>query len=153
MSASRERVAVGLWVRLAKCYGLVLREVREAQTDSKVTLAQFDVLAQLLRHEDGMTVGQLSAALLVTAGNVTGLVDRMSARGWVTRRAPADDQRVRIVRLTPAGRRIAVREVERQEDLLGRVFGALSKSEQSSLSLQLDRVRQLLEASRSVADA
>jgi DNA-binding MarR family transcriptional regulator len=153
MSASRERAAVGLWVRLAKCYGLVLREVRDAQADSKVTLAQFDVLAQLLRHEDGMTVGQLSAVLLVTAGNVTGLVDRMSARGWVTRRASVDDQRVRIVRLTAAGRRIAVREVQRQEELLGRVFGALSKSEQSSLSLQLDRVRQLLEASRSVADA
>jgi DNA-binding MarR family transcriptional regulator len=130
-----------------------LREVRDAQADSKVTLAQFDVLAQLLRHEDGMTVGQLSAVLLVTAGNVTGLVDRMSARGWVTRRASVDDQRVRIVRLTAAGRRIAVREVQRQEELLGRVFGALSKSEQSSLSLQLDRVRQLLEASRSVADA
>jgi len=142
-----EKSAIGLWIRLAKCYGLVLREVRHSQAESDVTLAQFDVLAQLLRHPDGMSAGQLSDALLVTAGNVTGLADRMSARGWVTRRADKDDQRKRIIRLTAAGRRVAQREVERHEALLTEMFAELGPRGQSELSNRLDRVRKAVEKS------
>ena len=137
--------AVGLWVRLAKSYGLVLREVRDAQGDSPLTLPQFDALAQLLRHPEGMTAGDLSEALLVTAGNVTGLVDRLVARGFVTRRASSEDARVRVVRLTAEGRRVATREVARHETLLTRIFDVLSPREQLALSLNLDRVRNSLE--------
>ncbi len=137
--------AVGLWVRLAKSYGLVLREVRDAQGDSPLTLPQFDALAQLLRTPQGMTAGDLSEALLVTAGNVTGLVDRLVARGYVTRRASTQDARVRVVRLTAEGRRVAVREVARHETLLARIFDVLSPREQLALSLNLDRVRTSLE--------
>lgn len=147
MTATDVKSATGLWVRLAKCYGLVLREVRRSQAESDVTLAQFDVLAQLLRHPDGMSAGELSDALLVTAGNVTGLADRMSARGWVTRRAAEDDQRVRIIRLTAAGKRVARREVARHEALLTRLFGELGERGQSDLSNRLDRVRKAVEQS------
>lgn len=144
-NATEAKPAVGLWVRLAKSYGLVLREVREAQGDSPLTLPQFDALAQLLRHPQGMTAGELSEALLVTAGNVTGLVDRLLARGYVTRRASAQDARVRVVRLTAEGRRVAAREVARHETLLARIFDVLSPREQLALSLNLDRVRTSLE--------
>jgi DNA-binding MarR family transcriptional regulator len=145
MSNPPAKVAVGLWIRLAKVYGLMLREVRDSQTHSDVTLAQFDVLAQLLRHPEGMTSGELSDALLVTAGNVTGLVDRMSARGWVTRRASSTDQRVRIVKLTALGKRIAAREVKRQEQMLGEILGSLSASDQAALTEKLDSLRSVLE--------
>jgi DNA-binding MarR family transcriptional regulator len=140
-----KKPAVGLWVRLAKCYALVLREVREAPASSELTLAQFDVLAQLLRHPDGMTAGALSEELLVTAGNVTGLVDRLEAQRLVTRRTAPDDARVRIVRLTAAGRRVAEREVVRHEKLLERVFAALEPRELESIAGSLDRIRVALE--------
>ncbi len=143
--SAETKQAVGLWVRLAKSYGLVLREVRDAQGDSPLTLPQFDALAQLLRNPEGMTAGELSQALLVTAGNVTGLVDRLVARGFVTRRASTKDARVRVVRLTAEGRRIAAREVARHETLLTRIFDVLSPHEQLALSLNLDRVRTSLE--------
>jgi DNA-binding MarR family transcriptional regulator len=143
---SAPRAAVGLWVRLAKCYGLVLREVREASSESELTLAQFDVLAQLLRHPDGMTAGALSTELLVTAGNVTGLVDRLEAQGLVSRRAGSEDARVRIVKLTADGKRLAQREVRRHERLLARIFAALEPSEQSAIAHSLDRVRSAVEA-------
>lgn len=141
------KAAVGLWVRLAKCYGLVLREVRDASSDSELSLSQFDVLAQLLRHPDGMTAGALSAELLVTAGNVTGLVDRLEAQGLVSRRASSDDARVRIVKLTADGKRLAQREVLRHEKLLARIFASLPPHEQSAIASSLDRVRSALENS------
>jgi DNA-binding MarR family transcriptional regulator len=141
------KAAVGLWVRLAKCYGLVLREVRGASGESDLTLSQFDVLAQLLRHPEGMTSGALSDELLVTAGNVTGLVDRLEAQGLVSRRAGADDARVRMVKLTAEGKRVAAREVVRHEKLLARVFASLDAQEQSAIAHSLDRVRSALEKS------
>lgn len=153
MTAASDKSATALWIRLAKCYGLVLREVRRSQNESEVTLAQFDALAQLLRHPDGMSAGELSDALLVTAGNVTGLVDRMSARGWVTRKAAKTDQRVRIIRLTAAGKRIARREVERHEALLRDLFAELGPHGQTDLSQQLDRVRRAVEDGAEARDS
>ena len=72
--------AAGVWIRLVKCHGLVMREVRRRVAQSDTTLPQFDVLAQLLRHPQGMTSTELSRVLLVTAGNLTGIVDRLEAR-------------------------------------------------------------------------
>ena len=144
MSAAK-KPAVGLWIRLAKCYALVLREVRDAPAGEGLTLAQFDVLAQLLRHPDGMTAGALSEELLVTAGNVTGLVDRLQTQRLVTRKAAPDDARVRIVKLTAEGKRVAQREVARHERLLERVFGALDAREQQAIAGSLDRIRVALE--------
>jgi DNA-binding MarR family transcriptional regulator len=100
----------------------------------------------LLRHPEGMSSGELSDALLVTAGNVTGLVDRMSARGWVTRRASATDQRLRIVRLTAVGKRIASREVKRQEAMLSEILRDLSPNAQLALAEKLDGLRSALES-------
>jgi DNA-binding MarR family transcriptional regulator len=137
--SSARKPAVGLWIRLAKCYALVLREVREAPSSSELTLAQFDVLAQLLRHPEGMTAGAL------TAGNITGLVDRLEAQRLVTRRAAADDARVRIVKLTAEGKRVAAREVVRHERLLTRIFSALDSGEQKQIASSLDRIRIALE--------
>jgi DNA-binding MarR family transcriptional regulator len=142
-----KKPGVGLWVRLAKCYALVLREVREAPSSSALTLAQFDVLAQLMRHPEGMTAGALSEELLVTAGNVTGLIDRLEAQRLVTRRPAPDDARVRIIRLTAQGKRLAAREVARHEQLLGQIFSALEPREQQAIASSLDRVRLALEKS------
>ena len=80
------RLALSVWVRLLKAHGLLLREVRRRVPDA-LTLPQFDVLAQLHRSDEGMTPGELTRELLVTAGNVTGIVERLSSLG--PRRAPS----------------------------------------------------------------
>jgi DNA-binding MarR family transcriptional regulator len=140
-----EQLAASLWIRLAKCYGLVLREVRSRGAND-LTLPQFDALAQLLRHEGGMTAGALSRALLVTAGNVTGIVDRLEARGLVSRRTLPEDRRTVLLTLTPVGRRLATREVRRHERLLGRVFRGVPRDDQERLRAALDELRAALES-------
>ena len=60
-----------------------------------------------------MTSRELTRELLVTAGNVTGLVDRLAALGLVERRpVPEDGRAVRVV-LTARGRRVARRAIPR----------------------------------------
>ena len=50
-------------------------------------MPQFDVLAELARApEQGFTFVELSRLLLVTSGNLTGIIDRLEADGWSSAR-------------------------------------------------------------------
>ncbi|HEY6549468.1 MAG TPA: MarR family transcriptional regulator, partial [Vicinamibacteria bacterium] len=96
-------LALSVWVRLLRAHGLVLQSVRR-RLPRGITLPQFDVLAQLQRHPDGLLPSELTEALLVTAGNVTGIVRRLEAQGVLERsRVPHDRRAVRL-RLTERGR-------------------------------------------------
>ena len=97
-------LALSVWVRILKVHGLLLREVRRL-VPGGLTLPQFDVLAQLDRRPEGMTPKELRQALLVTAGNVTGIVDRLEEQRLVVREPVSHDRRTMRVTLTPEGRR------------------------------------------------
>ena len=78
-----------LWLRLFTCKTLIEGEVRRRLRETfKVTLPRFDLMAQLDRAGAGMTLGQLSQRMMVSNGNVTGLVERLVAQGLVDRRRP-----------------------------------------------------------------
>jgi DNA-binding MarR family transcriptional regulator len=139
------KMAAALWIRLAKCYGLVLREVQRDDGRFELTLPQFDVVTQLLRHPEGMTPSALSRALLVTAGNVTGIVARLVTQGLVERTAHPFDGRAAILRLTRLGRRKALAGVAWHERRLGDLFAGLRASDQGRLRESLDRLRAVLE--------
>lgn len=93
--------AVSLWFRLLSCHSTMLADLRH-ELDDRVTLARFDLLASLHR-EDGQTLASLSRALVVTAGNLTGLVDRAERDGVVERRTDPHDRRLARVWLTTSG--------------------------------------------------
>ena len=95
------RESVSLWFRLLSCHARILAELRR-ELEDRVTIARFDLLASLSRH-DGQTLAALSRDLLVTAGNVTGLVDRAERDGVVERRPDPADRRVARVWLTKEG--------------------------------------------------
>jgi len=100
-----DRARLRLWLRLLRTTRAVegvLRERLAAEFGS--TLPRFDVMAALDRAPDGMMMGELSRFLLVSNGNVTGIVERLVADGLVERMRRADDRRTAIVRLTPSGR-------------------------------------------------
>jgi DNA-binding MarR family transcriptional regulator len=101
-SLSKQRLR--LWIRILRAARAIEAEVRDRlRVAFGVTLPQFDVMAALERKPDGMTMTELSRFLMVSNGNVTGIIDRLVAEKLVTRRAPADDRRAIIVRLTPRG--------------------------------------------------
>ncbi|MFP5381884.1 MAG: MarR family winged helix-turn-helix transcriptional regulator [Gammaproteobacteria bacterium] len=67
-----------------------------------LTPPQFDIVATL-GNTPGMTATELGEKTLITKGTLTGVVDRLAARGWVERVAHGSDRRCQIIRLTPAG--------------------------------------------------
>ena len=95
-----------VWLRLLACSTLIENRVRRGlRTEFATTLPRFDVMAQLDRAPDGLTRGALSRRLMVSNGNVTGIVDRLVVEDLVARRAEASDRRSQRVRLTVAGKR------------------------------------------------
>ena len=144
MESTAERMGAAVWVRMARCYGLILRRVRAILASSELTLPQFDALAQLLRYPEGMTAGALSRELLVTAGNVTGIITRLEARSLITQSPKPGDRRVKVLKLTPAGRALAEREVVRLEECLEEIFAPLAFDEKSALQELLNQLRDTL---------
>ncbi|WP_298830388.1 MarR family winged helix-turn-helix transcriptional regulator [uncultured Piscinibacter sp.] len=98
--------ALKLWLRLLACTTRVENVIRQRlRSEFGTTLPRFDLLAQLDREPEGLSMGELSARMMVTGGNVTGIVDQLEAEGLVVRAAHPTDRRAFQVRLTAAGRR------------------------------------------------
>ena len=94
-----------LWLRLLTCTQMVEREIRARLRERfSITLARFDLLAQLERHPRGLRMGELSRRMMVTGGNVTGLTSELVAEGLVARAPAPEDRRAYAVRLTPQGK-------------------------------------------------
>lgn len=94
-----------LWVRLLGCAKVIEKRLRRNfQEQFDTTLPRFDVMAALDRVPQGLNMGALSRALLVSNGNVTAIVRQLHEQGLVTSQPDPEDRRSAIVALTPAGK-------------------------------------------------
>ena len=138
------QLGVSVWIRLMKAYNLVLRRARSS-LGGGLTLPQFDVLAQLSRAPQGMTFTGLSRSLLVTAGNLTGIVDRLEREQLVVREAHASDGRATCIRLTHAGRRKIAALLPGHTRDIESVFRAMPRAEMEQLRDLLGRLSHAIE--------
>ncbi|WP_417485748.1 MarR family winged helix-turn-helix transcriptional regulator [Maricaulis sp.] len=144
------RTAVKLWLRLYRPTALIERELRTRfQREFGVSLSRFDALAALDRAETGLLMGELSERLLVTNGNVTGLISRMVADGLVTRTALEKDRRRFRVDLTEAGRATFTIMAKAHADWLADIFANLPGEAANSLT---DQTEHLLHSLRTEQD-
>ncbi|CAA7620884.1 MarR family winged helix-turn-helix transcriptional regulator [Magnetospirillum sp. SS-4] len=105
------------------------------------TLPRFDLLSQLYRAPDGMTMGELSNRLMVTNGNVTGLIARLAGEGLVERLQDSGDRRVQRVRLSPKGRRLFDDMAPANQAWISSVMAGLSEEELRQLHGLLGKLR------------
>src|ERR1051326_896789 len=83
-----------LWLRLFTCKTVIDSEVRRRLREQfGVTFPRFDMSVQLDKNPAGMTLGELSKRMMVTNGNVTGLVERLVTEGLLDRRPSPNDRR------------------------------------------------------------
>lgn len=131
-----------LWLRLLTCTNLIEAEIRSRlRSHFDVTLPRFDLMAQLERAPDGMTLGELSKRMMVSAGNVTGLVDRLLQDGLLERRPAPGDRRSSLVRLTPAGHDSFKAMAEAHGDWIGEFFAGLGGKDIDALMALLGRAK------------
>jgi DNA-binding MarR family transcriptional regulator len=131
-----------LWLRLLTCTTLIENEVRRRLRDQfDITLPRFDLLAQLDRTPDGMTLGELSQRMMVSNGNITGLVDRLVGQGLIRRRPSPNDRRVQIVNLTAEGRRFFRIMARENAKWVGQIFADLGKDDVAALMPALAKTK------------
>jgi DNA-binding MarR family transcriptional regulator len=133
---------VSLWVRLLESHNLMLAEIRRRLAGA-ATMPRFDLLANLER-EDGQTLAALSRRMLVTAGNLTGLVDRAERDGVVQRRADPRDRRLSRVFLTAKGRALITEVLPLHATHVGELVAALDPAERRELRRLLGKLRDSL---------
>ncbi|MDP4594171.1 MAG: MarR family transcriptional regulator [Beijerinckiaceae bacterium] len=132
-SSRREPVTkqrLRLWLKLLKTTRHVEASVREnLRIEFATTLPRFDVLAALYRNSKGLRMTELSEALRVSNGNVTGIVDRLVAVGSVIRVAYPGDRRAQLVRLTKKGKDEFEILAEEHEGWVNSIFSRLTATD------------------------
>ncbi|MDL5032385.1 MarR family transcriptional regulator [Pelomonas sp. APW6] len=126
--------ALKLWLRLLACTTRVEDQIRNRlRQQFDTTLPRFDLLAQLERHPEGLSMRELSQRLMVTGGNVTGVVDQLEAESLVQRQPHASDRRSFTVTLTPAGRRLFRRMAATHEAWVVELLGGWTAAQKSEV--------------------
>ncbi len=90
-------------VFLETAYALIDILDAELQVERGITLGWYDALVQLEEAESGLQMNELASRILLSKSGLTRVVDRMEEAGLVRRERPADNRRVVLVHLTPAG--------------------------------------------------
>lgn len=131
-----------LWLRLLTCTTLIEGEIRKRLRERfDVTLPRFDLMAQLDKAPDGLTLSDVSRRMMVSNGNVTGLVERLVESGHLVRRTPDSDRRVQVISLTDLGRAEFRTMAAAHEGWIAQVFDGLSRREVRELLRLLGKAK------------
>ncbi len=101
----RRRLEASSWLAVVRAYQECNRRYTQMLEHFELTIAQFDALTAIARHEPDATPKSIAEELLVTRGNVTGLLHRLQERGLVITRQNETDGRSFHCLLTSQGRR------------------------------------------------
>lgn len=143
------RMDVRVLLRLLSCSMTIEKRLRRRFIEQfDTTLPRFDVLAALERHREGITMGELSAALLVSNGNVTALVRQLEADGYLVARPADEDRRRSIVALTPRGRAHFAELAAAHHGWIGGMFAGVPEKDLAGLYDLLAVLKQSLAAEK-----
>lgn len=125
--------------------GVLVRRLAEPYfARNGISASQWGVLRALQRAEaegfDGVRVTDLGGRLLIRTPSVTGVVGRLERAGLVGREVSADDHRARLLRLTPAGRRLVHRLLDGHARRVEAFLAPLDEHQRTELAQLLGRV-------------
>jgi DNA-binding MarR family transcriptional regulator len=123
-----------LWLRLLSCTTRIEDTIRQRLREQfGITLPRFDLMAQLEREPQGLSMGELSRRMMVTGGNVTTIVDQLENEQLVQRQTPMGDRRSFTVSLTPAGRKAFSAMAREHEEWVVDLLSSLSERQHDQL--------------------
>ena len=132
-----------LWLRMLRATRSIENELRERlRIHHATTLPRFDVLAALYRNQEGLKMSELGRVLMVSNGNITGIIDRLVDDGWVARKPIAGDRRATRVALTAKGHDQFHAMAAEHEAWVNDIMAGLDASELAELIPPLERLAQ-----------
>ncbi len=135
---STKSQACEAWQLLVRFFFTQRADLPSLASEFELSPAQCHVL-HLIEPGRPIPMGRLAGKLACDASNVTGLIDRLESRGLIRRHPSAEDRRVKVLELTPAGSRLRSTVVERMTKP-PESLQQLSASEQRALVKILKRL-------------
>ncbi len=131
-------VEARIWKEMLILFREIVRP--EVFRDYGFTRTEFDILAQLLLADHPLSQSELLKRLLTTKGNVSQMLQRLEAKGFVSRELNPSDKRCQTVALTDKGRELIRPLVERHIDYISAFFSSLTELEKEFLYKLLRKI-------------
>src|SRR5690348_17521650 len=128
-----------VWLVMMKAMRAMTRYAAAGIEETGLGLSDFGVLEALL-NKGPLPVNTIGPIVDLTPGSISIAVDRLFAKGLVTRVESTEDRRVRIVALTPRGKDLIVSAFRKHSGQMKRVFSELSPEELRGLEVKLKKV-------------
>jgi MarR family transcriptional regulator, 2-MHQ and catechol-resistance regulon repressor len=128
-----------VWLVMLKAMRALTRYAAAGIDETGLGLSDFAVLEVLL-HKGPLPVNTIGPMVDLTPGSISIAVDRLVAKGLVSRAESAEDRRVRIVALTPPGKDLIVSAFRKHSGQMERVFSELSPKDRRGLEVTLKKV-------------
>jgi MarR family transcriptional regulator, 2-MHQ and catechol-resistance regulon repressor len=128
-----------VWLVMMKAMRALTRYAAAAIEDTGLGDSDFRVLEVLL-HKGPMPVNTIGPIVDLTPGSISIAVDRLFAKGLVTRVESREDRRVRIVALSQRGKDLIVPAFRKHAGQMKRAFSELSPEELRDLEVALKKI-------------
>lgn len=134
------------WLSFVQCFNSIERILLShfAQKFNS-GISRYDVLTALTLYPDGLTMGELARLLMVTKGNVTGVIRRLTQEKLVTKKVSKTDQRVQVVKLSRKGVRLWEEMRADYDHIISVLLSSQSPKEVASLVSKLEKTRAAVE--------
>ena len=130
---------VHTWLVMMKTMQAITRYALADFEETGLGFSDFAVLEALL-HKGPLPVNVIGPKVNLTPGSISVAVDRLLAKGLVSRAESSQDRRVRIVALTPRGKSVITPIFRAHAATMEKVFSGLSRDEMRQLEQQLKRI-------------
>jgi DNA-binding MarR family transcriptional regulator len=148
--AARDHLEIRIWLRLLACANRIETALQRKIVGAfGITLARFDLLAQLERAGGVLTMTDASKRMMVTNGAITGLVDRLAQEGFVVREPHPKDRRTIFVRLTDPGRGRFLEMAREHEGWVASLLSGLDSQGKERLFASLGALKRQLDSAES----
>ena len=134
-----------VWLVMMKAMRALTRYASGDIEETGLGLSDFGVLEVLL-HKGPLPVNTIGPIVDLTPGSISIAVDRLFAKGLVTRVESTEDRRVRIIALTPRGKDLIVPAFRKHSAQMKKVFAELSPEELRVLEEALKKAGKRAEA-------
>jgi MarR family transcriptional regulator, 2-MHQ and catechol-resistance regulon repressor len=132
-------IALRMWVKLVRAFATLNRLSAEDIRSYGVTQAQFGVL-EVLGHLGPMSLGELARKMLVSCGNTTVIVDNLEKEEFLERTQHPEDRRVKVVQLTPKGRKFFLEIFPKHAAAMAEFVAVLEEQDQERLGALLKKL-------------
>ena len=141
------------WLALVRCFNSIERVLmRHFAQEYNSSLPRYDVLTALALNGAGLTMGELASMLVVTKGNITGVVRRLEQEKLVLKNTSSKDRRVQSVKISAKGLRLWNKMHADYDQMITTLMAGQSESQIQALVRSLRRTRNLVEKNASQID-